>query len=298
MVVAACGLLWSLSPVTDPAQQSRSTPARAAEVALGLTPPAIAAPTRALGQQQPPVLPGTERRVVRLRSGGWLREYVDVAPLAPTRALPLVIVLHGRRQTPWRAERVEGWDRYAAAGQAVVAYGAGYGGSWNAGRCCRPAAAAGVEDVSFVLRVLRLEERRHVVDRRRVFLVGFSNGGMLAYRFACAHAAAISAFAVVAGSLETAGCRPVRPLSLIDVQGQRDRVVPAAGTPFSPVAGAPISSTAQSLRPWQRAARGAAVVRLVRLSGLGHEWPTLRRGHWDATAELWHFLLTHPAPTS
>ena len=215
----------------------------------------------------------------------------------------------GRERIRAQAQRVRG-DRHGGDREqrlgldplrrqgVALAYPAGVGGSWNAGRCCGLATRAAVDDVRYVLAVIRLEERRHPVDRRRVFLVGFSNGGMLAYSFACAHAGVISAFAVVAGSLETRTCRPSRPLSVIDVQGDRDRVVPAAGTRFSRGAGASISSVAQSLRPWQQLAHGHATVRLVRLGLLGHEWPTLRRGRWDATSHLWHFLLTHATPTS
>jgi poly(3-hydroxybutyrate) depolymerase len=293
VVVAASALVWIASPIAGPTQGQGRTSA----IALGLTPRAIAASAE-VGERPPPVLPGTVRQVVRWRARGLLRELVDVAPADQTRRLPLVVVLHGRWQTPWRAERVEGWDRYAATGQAVIAYGAGYGGSWNAGRCCGPAARAQLDDVAFVRTAIRLEEGRHAVDRRRVFLVGFSNGGMLAYDVACEQARLISAVAVVAGALERPSCVPSRALSVIDVQGGRDRVVPFAGAAFSAVAGAPIASVASSLRPWRQVAHGQAVVHLVRLDGLGHEWPTRREAGWDGTSQIWHFLVTHPAQTS
>ena len=246
----------------------------------------------------PPPLPGgTRRAIVRWTAGRLRRELVEVAPAAAARPLPLVVVLHGRRQTPWRAERVEGWDALAAAGQAVIAYGAGYAGSWNAGSCCGSAVAHHIDDDAYLLHLLRVEKARHLIDGRRVFLVGFSNGGMLAYRFACLHSADISAFAVVAGALEVPSCRPSRALSVLDVEGNADRVVPYGGSAFSRVAGARITSVPRSLRSWQAAARGAAEVQLVRLPGVGHEWPTRRRG-WDATERIWRFLDAHPAATS
>jgi polyhydroxybutyrate depolymerase len=292
VVFAAAGLLWAASPLADLAAHSQ-----APAIAFGLAPRAIAAPPA--GELPPPVPAGTVRRVVHVHSRGLLREVVDVAPATPEhRPLPLVIVLHGRRQTPWRAERVEGWDRYAATGQAVIAYPAGYAGSWDAGRCCGPAARHRLDDVGFVVSAIRLEEQRHAVDPNRVFLVGFSNGGMLAYDVACTDTRLVSAVAVVAGALETPTCRPSRPLSVLDIQGGRDRIVPYSGTAFSVVAGAPISSVAASLRPWQRVARAPAVVGLVRLAGLGHEWPTVRRARWDATTRIWQFFLRHPEPTS
>ena len=293
--LAACALVWFVTPVVTSAVPPRAmTPARVGTIALGWVPgaPAAAAQTR---ERPPAALAGTVRHVVRWRAGGVLRELVDVAPrVAAHRPLPLVVVLHGRWQTPWRAERMEGWDRYAARGQAVIAYGAGYGGSWNAGWCCGAAQRARLDDVAYVVAAIRREERRHVVDRRRVFLVGFSNGGMLAYDVACTHADLLSGLAVVAGSLETATCRPARALNVIDVEGDHDRVVPDAGSPYSPVAGAPIRPVADSLRPWLRLANTRFAVRLVRLAGIGHEWPTVRDGQWDATSQIWHFLLTRP----
>jgi polyhydroxybutyrate depolymerase len=242
-------------------------------------------------------LPGTRRTVLHWLAAGVRRELVEVAPAHVWRALPLVVVLHGRRQTPWRAESVQGWDVLAATSRAVVVYGAGYAGSWNAGRCCGRAAAQSIDDDGYLLHLLRAEEHRRRIDRHRVFLVGFSNGGMLAYRFACTHSTAISAFAVVAGVRETPTCRPQRPLALLDVQGLRDRVVPYAGSRFSRVAGAPTLSVLASLQSWQRIARGPGQVALVRLRGVGHEWPTRRLG-CDATAGIWRFLMAHPAPTS
>jgi poly(3-hydroxybutyrate) depolymerase len=292
-VLATSALVWLAVPIPGPLPHPGST----SGIGLGSTSHAIAAPAR-VAEQPPPLVPGTVRQVLRWRSRGLLREVVDVAPAVPHRLLPLVVVLHGRRQTPWQAERIQDWDRYAARGEAVIAYGAGYGGSWNAGRCCGLAARARVDDVGFVRTAIRLEERRHAIDRRRVFVVGFSNGGMLAYEVACTQARLISALAVVAGTLETSTCRPARALSVIDVQGDRDHVVPVAGTAFSRVAGAPIRSVASSVLPWQRLARARVAVDLVVLRGLGHEWPTLPRDRWDATGEIWHFLLTHPAETA
>lgn len=67
-------------------------------------------------------------------------------------------------------------------------------------------------------------------------------------------------------------------------------MVPYAGSRFSRVAGAPTTSIPDSLRPWQHLAGRGAVVRLARLPGLGHEWPTRRRGGWDGKTQIWRFL--------
>lgn len=282
MSTVALLVLWSETL----AMSSSSVPV----LALGAGKAAAAAPARA-HDAPPPLLRGTQRRILRWLSRDVVREVVEVAPVRRSGPLPLVVVLHGRRQTPWRAERIEHWDALAAQGRAVVAYGAGIAGSWNAGTCCGLAQRRGIDDVGYVRRILSLEEHRHRIDRHRVFLVGFSNGGMLAYRFACVHPDAISALVVVAGSLQVPSCRPSRPLTVLDVEGDRDHVVPYDGTSYSPVAGAATRSIPDSLRPWQEVAGKAAVVRLVRLADLGHEWPTMQHGGWDATTAIWQFLV-------
>jgi poly(3-hydroxybutyrate) depolymerase len=260
-------------------------------LALGAAKPAAATPARAIHDAPPPLLRGTQRRILRWLSQNVVREVVEVAPARHSGPLPLVVVLHGRRQTPWRAEGIEHWDALAGQGRAVIAYGAGIAGSWNAGTCCGLAQRRGIDDVDYVRRLLWLEEHRHAIDRHRVFLVGFSNGGMLAYRFACVHPDAISALVVVAGSLQVPSCRPSRPLTVLDVEGDRDHIVPYDGTSYSRVAGAATRSIPESLRPWQEVAGKAAVVRLVRLPELGHEWPTIQHGGWDGTTAIWRFLV-------
>jgi poly(3-hydroxybutyrate) depolymerase len=246
-----------------------------------------------------PVLPRTHRHLLTLTVGGLVRRAVEVVPKQQSGPLPLLVVLHGRWQTPYRAELAQGWDRLAASAQALVVYGAGYAGSWNAGACCGPAARRQVDDTGYLQRLITLEEQRHPVDRQRVYMVGFSNGGMLAYHFACLHADELAGVAVVAGALEDPRCHPSRSLPLLDVQGDRDRVVPYAGSPYSPAAGAPTTSVPDSLLPWRQLCDRD--VRLVRLPHAGHEWPTLRHGGWNASTQVWRFLRVRtrtPAPAS
>lgn len=236
--------------------------------------------------------------VVRFRIGGLPRELIEIAPTHPKGPLPLVIVLHGRRQTAWRAENTQRWSTLAGTDRAIVAYGAGYAGSWNAGSCCGPALAHHVDDMGYLLEVVRQERARHAVDPQRIYLVGFSNGGMLAYRFACAHADLLAAVAVVGASRQVPVCRPARPVSVLAISGGRDGIVPFQGSRFSRVAGAPTLSVPQSLRPWRLADRGSAArVQVVRLPRLAHAWPTVADSGYDGTDQIWRFLSAYSAIT-
>ena len=65
----------------------------------------------------------------------------------------------------------------------------------------------------------------------RVSVVGFSNGGMMAYRFACARPDLVDTVGVLSGTLEVPRCAgPIRALHL---HGDRDTAVPFDGATFS-----------------------------------------------------------------
>ncbi len=235
-------------------------------------------------------LPAPVRTVVRFAVGGLLRTYVVVTPRHQMQPLPLVLALPGVRQTAALAEQLQGWDRYAAADLAVVVYGSSYGGGWDAGTCCvvdRPA----VDDVAYLDGVLNRVLASHGVDRTRVLLAGFSNGGMMAYRYACERSSRIAGLAVVAATLAYGACRPTSAVGVLAVNGGRDETVPLAGTAYSTKLHARLAPPAQALLPWRRIASGLGVpVDLVVVRRLQHHWPTARSAGFDGTALVWRFL--------
>jgi poly(3-hydroxybutyrate) depolymerase len=99
---------------------------------------------------------------------------------------PLVVMLHGALGTGAQAESTYGWDAEADRGGFLVAYPDGLHRSWAVSDgCCGPPAAAGVDDVAFITRMVKEVSGWLPVDADRVFATGISNGGMLAYRLAC-----------------------------------------------------------------------------------------------------------------
>jgi polyhydroxybutyrate depolymerase len=140
-----------------------------------------------------------------LTAGGIARRYLLVRPAALSKtALPVVVVLHGRNATPEIEEQRTGLP--ALVGPAILVYPAGYQESWNAGACCAGAHAAGVDDVAFLGAVVhRVLTSQHDAAAGRVFLVGFSNGGKMAFRLACAEPDVFDAVAVV-GAVPVSAC--------------------------------------------------------------------------------------------
>jgi len=142
---------------------------------------------------------------------------------------PLVVVLHGATMTADGVAGVSHFDDQARTAGFIVVYPEGIGESWNAGACCGEARVEGVDDVKFIDRLIERFKTAMPIDGSRVFVVGLSNGGMMAYRLACELSQSITAIASVAGTTAVATCHPTRPVSVLEIHGTRDELVPYAG---------------------------------------------------------------------
>ncbi len=161
------------------------------------------------------------------------------------KAWPFILALHGAFGTAGTMERQSGFSALADREGFVVAYPNGVGlcghlQHWNAGHCCGLAEMDRVDDVGFLRYVLRDVSSRVHLDPQRLYVVGYSNGAMLAYRFASEHSGSIAAVGVVAGSLGSskgpghAARRigpPQTPVPLIAIHGRDDETIPLAGGP-------------------------------------------------------------------
>ncbi|MBL7495375.1 prolyl oligopeptidase family serine peptidase [Frankia sp. CNm7] len=181
---------------------------------------------------------------------------------------PLVIALHslyhdGSETTGWGLEQLA-----RTAGFAMVSPD-GVGKSWNAGTCCDTAVKTGVDDVAWLHALIQHLKTNYPIDPARVIIIGLSNGGMMAYRYACEHPEDLAGIAVVAGSLQQLDCRPDAPVSVVSVHGGKDGHVPAAGADWQPTLGTPVTSTARSLLPFREVARCPTTTGLGDVMGTG-----------------------------
>ncbi|TFG59275.1 MAG: alpha/beta hydrolase, partial [Deltaproteobacteria bacterium] len=161
----------------------------------------------------------------------------------PETPVPLVVVLHGAFDTADGMEISSGFSLLADRDRFIVLYPNGMGilgflQHWNAGHCCGKAASDQLDDVGFVAAAIEDVSSRFNVDRDRVYMVGFSNGGMLAYRFAAERGDLLAAAAPLAASIggkpsgEAPEWRipdPVRPIPILVFHGLSDDHVPYAG---------------------------------------------------------------------
>ncbi|MGA2321176.1 MAG: PHB depolymerase family esterase [Solirubrobacteraceae bacterium] len=103
-------------------------------------------------------------------------------------------------------------------------------------------AEGGPADVQFISDLLDYVESNLCVDTSRVYAAGVSNGGGMAARLACELSSRFAAIASIAGGYASLPpCRPTNPVSVVEVHGTGDSVVPYNGSP-------PDGSGA--VRPW------------------------------------------------
>ncbi len=273
-----------------------------------------------------------------LMAGGRERTYRLHLPPAfdGQRPLPLVLVLHGGGGTAHGVADITGFSAKADKEGFIVVYPNGTGRhpdrllTWNAFNCCGYALDHNVDDVGFIRALLDKLEAELNIDRKRVFVTGISNGGMMAYRLACELSDRIAAIAPVAGALNGAICNPAVPVSVIIFHGAADKnVLYEGGVPQKgvdrrvrvdkPVSHAvsfwvnhngcaPVPSREQQgnvVREAYEGGRDGAAVVLYTINDEGHTWPGGKAwAFWadkptheiSATDEIGDFFMKHPKP--
>ena len=168
--------------------------------------------------------------------------------------LPVVVMLHGGggsgEQLQTQSARM---DPIAEREGFITVYpdGTGVLRTWNGGLCCGRAVADDVDDVGFIAALLDHLEAELCIDRRRVFAMGMSNGGLLSHRLACELSTRIAAVAPVAGTLGIPNCAPARPVPVLHIHGTEDGHVPWNGGPGCGPSGADFWSVPQTMDVWR-----------------------------------------------
>lgn len=282
--------------------------------------------------------PGTAQ--IALRVGGETRTYLLHVPPHPPRRFrriepyPLLIVLHGSGAAGETVRHMSRLDSLADVRDFVVAYPdgtrnwLGLQSGWNAGQCCGPAARNDVDDVGFLRALITEVSSGLAIDRRRIYVAGFSDGARMAYRVGCEMSGEIAAIGVVAGSLVERECSPSRPIPLIAFHGTSDDEVPFTDSTYSPRP--PTRVETPTVVPpavrfwatsngchWSQATHPSGTIHEIRFTGCraevaffaieggGHAWPGGVQDGDDgdpptraisASTELVRFFLRHPLP--
>lgn len=168
--------------------------------------------------------------------GGLDRTYLTVAPEDLSGPVPVVVLMHGVDMDAAGILNLTQLD--AQVGRAIIVAPEGWMKSWDAGGCCGPAFRAGIDDVGFIRSaVARVLAANPAADPARVYAVGFSNGGRMAYRLACDLPGTFAGF-VAAEAVPVRSCPSEHPLDIILIAQQADPLLTVdAGQPEKTVDG-------------------------------------------------------------
>lgn len=178
-----------------------------------------------------------ENRLIKstLDAGGLDRTYELFIPSEGKTAgpCPLVVVLHGADGCGAAMREFLGFNRLAERDGFMILYPDASGPLWNDGRVDlnSPSYRNSIDDVDFITRLVAYIVDQHGGDPERVYMAGFSNGGMMALRMGLEAPEMIAAVASVSGTLPRQIARrerrPAVPMLLI--HGTEDRTVPWRG---------------------------------------------------------------------
>ncbi len=179
-----------------------------------------------------------------LQHDGRARTYLLHVPSGVTGTVPtaLVIDLHGAGGNGRQQLQMSGWDAVAGREGFLTVYPDGIDGYWNVDdTCCGTAGDEQIDDVGFLRAIVAELGRASCLDRRRIYVSGFSNGGGLAHRMGCDAADLIAAIAPSDTDLRTQPCLASRPISMIEFRGLDDTLEPYEGGVVGPPGGQYVS---------------------------------------------------------
>lgn len=247
-----------------------------------------------------------------------------------TKKYPVVIVLHGAAANSKLIEPVSGMSHLADREGFIAVYPNGTGRlskgwtSWNGGLCCGWAVKHKVDDIGFMEKLITTLVGEYSVDPHRIYIAGFSNGGMLAYAAAARLVDKVAAMGVIEGSMTGTEGRPTKPMPIIMFHGTDDKRVsinggkgryakfglPVNDKPLNfaieywcevdKCVGEPTIANTPSLTRFEyRDAKGKPIVVVTKLMGGGHAWAGGEKSRpWgakpaksiSASQEMWKFF--------
>ncbi len=304
--VAAC------APEPERAAHQPGVAARHTPVVSSAAAPRASVPSSTVGAAQAFEPPAELRLPATLRSG---------------EQVPLLMILHGFGVSSRMLIAKAGLDQIAD--QKKFAYLAPQGMSdaegrpfWNAGKSCCDLEHRGVDDVQRLAALLDESSENAAIDRQRLFVIGYSNGGFMAQRLACKAGDRIAGVISVAGAAPSGDepCVQHSALSFLEIHGDADPVVHyGGGTVFDRSDVAPHPSALETAKYWARRlgcagelqsvqnidlepfipARETRVQRYDACRGAVELWTVEGGGHYvalqpPALDEMWTFLTAHP----
>lgn len=148
--------------------------------------------------------------------GGKVRNYLEYIPANLGTNRPLLISCHGMNQDAAYQKGMLAIESVADTAKFAVVFPNGINKGWDIN---------GDTDINFILALIDRMAAQYQIDRNRVYLSGFSMGGMLTYHAMNLIADKIAAFAPISGYPLSGGTfTSSRPIPIIHTHGNADDV--------------------------------------------------------------------------
>lgn len=228
---------------------------------------------------------------------------------------PVILALHGGGSNARAFAAETGLAEAAGRAGFLVVFLEGSGSeadarTFNSGACCGDAHARAVDDVAYARSVVARLSAQGLADPARVYALGFSNGGMMAYRLAAQAPDLVAGVVAVSATLDIDPGQARAAKAVLHIHGTADPYVPyAGGVGAKASASAPRLAVDTTMRTWARlgcggaepatplrqaamadtagdgtrvrridyGCVGAAPVTLYAIEGGGHAWPSGRQ---------------------
>ncbi len=158
----------------------------------------------------------------------------------PARPVPLVIQLHGSGSNGYQTDLVTRLSSIVDARGFILAAPEGTVDKvgqqfWNATEACCDFGHTGVDDVAYLLGLVKELRAAYSIDAKRIYVLGLSNGGFMSLRLACDAADVFAAVIDIAGAswADVGRCAPKVPVATLHLHGTADDLVPYDGGPTS-----------------------------------------------------------------
>lgn len=165
------------------------------------------------------------------------RQYLMYVPpnYDPNKPLPLVMAIHGLGGNAADFEKQTGLDGEAAKEGFIVVYpqatrwlGSGGWTAWDTNNGIIPPGSH-ANDIQFLKTIIDNTQQEANIDPKRIYLTGISNGGMMTFDAVDALSDKIAAIAIVSGGMSGKEKSPTEPISILNMHGTADTVIPFGG---------------------------------------------------------------------
>ena len=223
------------------------------------------------------------------------RSMLVYAPSGIEKNRPLIIQMHGMNQDAPYQKNAAKWESIADTARFVVVFPNGENKAWDIG---------GDKDVNFLKAIINEMYQKYGIDKNRVYVSGFSMGGMMSYHAANKMGDMIAAIAPVSGGGGVNS--PKRAMPIMHTHGTSDDVVnynSTVNTVKSWVSAQKCSSNSQKIKPYPTTKPGSAAsleiwsgcadnveVRLLTIEGKGHWYSMDEAVSVNTSVEIWNFV--------